>query len=167
MSAVFANIHTAYRGRRKTLPAREMAQLLREGTTVAELVEITGATKSAIQGALSIGGWGLSGEPVVDGALTPGTWALWRVPPWMEQARCLEVDPDEFFPEQGETSRDAVAVCRRCPVAAECLEHALDTNERFGVWGGLTERGRRQLKRKLNHGTDTEQEDQIHDDKAS
>jgi WhiB family redox-sensing transcriptional regulator len=52
-----------------------------------------------------------------------------------------------FFPERGESVKEAKAVCTGCPVRAECLEYALDNQEKFRIWGGLSERGRRQLRR--------------------
>lgn len=42
----------------------------------------------------------------------------------------------------------AKSVCRRCPVQSECLARALETGEQFGVWGGMSEEERRQLKRR-------------------
>ena len=67
--------------------------------------------------------------------------------PWYDRAACLEVDADTFFPEKGGSSRPAKRVCAACTVRAECLAYALDNDERFGIWGGLSERERRQLKR--------------------
>lgn len=59
--------------------------------------------------------------------------------PWMEEASCADaVNPDVFFPERGEQILDAVQVCAACPVAAQCLEYAVDNDERFGVWGGVS-----------------------------
>lgn len=65
--------------------------------------------------------------------------------PWTEQALCTQVDGDLFFPEMGGSTAEAKAVCRKCPVRVECLEWALDHHERYGVWGGLSERERRRL----------------------
>jgi WhiB family transcriptional regulator, redox-sensing transcriptional regulator len=69
---------------------------------------------------------------------------------WQSRARCLETDPEAFFPEEGNTSRRAKRVCRSCEVRAECLAYALEHDERDGIWGGLTERERRRLHR-TNH----------------
>lgn len=67
-------------------------------------------------------------------------------PAWVAQALCIETDnPEEFFPEKGGSSRQAKAVCRRCDVREQCLEYALERQERFGIWGGLSERERRKL----------------------
>lgn len=66
---------------------------------------------------------------------------------WQEQANCLGVDPDLFFPERGASTREAKAVCGSCEVRADCLEYALDHAEKFGIWGGLSERERRRLRR--------------------
>ena len=68
-------------------------------------------------------------------------------PHWTELARCAEVDPESFFAEKGASTRQAKAVCRSCEVRAECLEDALRRDERYGVFGGLSERERRRLKR--------------------
>ncbi len=65
---------------------------------------------------------------------------------WQEQALCAQTDPEAFFPEKGGSTRDAKRICRACPVRDECLEFALEHDERFGIWGGLSERERRRLK---------------------
>ena len=66
---------------------------------------------------------------------------------WQDRALCAQTDPEAFFPEKGGSTRDAKKVCRVCEVRAECLEYALEHDERFGIWGGLSERERRRLKR--------------------
>src|ERR671923_144147 len=66
---------------------------------------------------------------------------------WQERALCAQTDPEAFFPEKGGSTREAKKVCRSCEVRAECLEYALEHDERFGIWGGLSERERRRLKR--------------------
>ena len=60
---------------------------------------------------------------------------------------CHLVDPDLFFPERGASTREAKAVCRGCEVRGECLEYALAHGEKFGIWGGLSERERRRVRR--------------------
>ena len=66
---------------------------------------------------------------------------------WQERANCLGVDPDLFFPERGASTREAKAVCKGCEVRGECLEYALAHGEKFGIWGGLSERERRRVRR--------------------
>jgi WhiB family redox-sensing transcriptional regulator len=66
---------------------------------------------------------------------------------WQERALCAETDPESFFPEKGGSTREAKRICSGCEVRAECLEYALAHDERFGIWGGLSERERRKLKR--------------------
>ena len=56
--------------------------------------------------------------------------------------------PEAFFPEKGGSTREAKRVCLSCEVRAECLEYALGNDERFGIWGGLSERERRKLKKR-------------------
>lgn len=66
---------------------------------------------------------------------------------WLENAPC-KADPDAMFP--GTDSHDieyAKSFCRRCPVIDACRQWALDTGEQNGVWGGLSEAERRNLRR--------------------
>lgn len=74
-------------------------------------------------------------------------WNAEETLPWQEEALCAYVDPDVFFPEKGGSSREAKRICTQCSVQAECLEYALANDEKFGIWGGLSERERRRLKR--------------------
>ncbi|MCP2258662.1 transcription factor WhiB [Streptoalloteichus tenebrarius] len=67
---------------------------------------------------------------------------------WQERALCAQTDPEAFFPEKGGSTREAKRICAGCEVRAECLEYALAHDERFGIWGGLSERERRKLKRR-------------------
>jgi len=66
---------------------------------------------------------------------------------WQEYANCLGVDPDLFFPERGASTREAKEVCRGCVVGGDCLEYALNNSEKFGIWGGMSERERRRIRR--------------------
>jgi len=66
---------------------------------------------------------------------------------WQERANCLGVDPDLFFPERGASTKEAKQVCGGCEVRAECLEYALRHGEKFGIWGGMSERERRRIRR--------------------
>ena len=63
---------------------------------------------------------------------------------WVLKGLCLSADPDKLF-VRGAAQRKAAALCRDCPVKAECLADALDNEVEFGVWGGMTERQRRAL----------------------
>ena len=67
---------------------------------------------------------------------------------WRLYARCAETDPEAFFPGKGESSRSAKRVCAGCTVRAECLEYALTYDVRFGIWGGVSERERRRMRRR-------------------
>ena len=66
---------------------------------------------------------------------------------WQEQALCAQTDPEAFFPEKGGSTREAKRVCQNCEVRSECLDYALANDERFGIWGGLSERERRRYKK--------------------
>ena len=69
------------------------------------------------------------------------------MPSWTEEANCKGADADLFFPERGASTRTAKAICRACTVQDECLEYAVENSEKFGIWGGLSERERRRVKR--------------------
>lgn len=76
---------------------------------------------------------------------------LLQRPDWMAQAACRGIDPNLFFPTrpQGEGTGGEMAaakdVCQGCPVREVCLDYGMD--ERFGVFGGKSERERRRLRR--------------------
>ena len=67
---------------------------------------------------------------------------------WQDRALCAQTDPEAFFPEKGGSTREAKKVCLTCEVRTDCLESALMNDERFGIWGGLSERERRKLKKR-------------------
>lgn len=68
---------------------------------------------------------------------------------WMARAECAGMDPDLFFPAEATGVRvdAAKAVCAVCPVRVDCAMHALNEGEEWGIWGGLTERARRKIRR--------------------
>lgn len=66
---------------------------------------------------------------------------------WRDNALCAQTDPEAFYPDKGGSTREAKKICLGCEVRHECLQWALDRDERFGIWGGLSERERRRLKR--------------------
>jgi WhiB family redox-sensing transcriptional regulator len=63
--------------------------------------------------------------------------------PWQDRANCIGTDPEVFFPKIGKRSEEAQEVCSHCPVTAQCLEYAIAHNDRYGVWGGLSEADRK------------------------
>jgi WhiB family redox-sensing transcriptional regulator len=65
---------------------------------------------------------------------------------WVSKARCRSTDPDELF-VGGAAQKKAAVICRHCAVSIECLADALDNEMEFGVWGGMTERQRRALRK--------------------
>src|SRR5271155_962001 len=66
---------------------------------------------------------------------------------WQGRANCMGVDPDLFFPERGASTKEAKEVCRGCVVQGDCLEFALVNGEKFGIWGGMSEREPRRRRR--------------------
>lgn len=67
---------------------------------------------------------------------------------WQADSLCAQTDPEAFFPEKGGSTRDAKKICTSCEVRSQCLEYALHNDERFGIWGGLSERERRKLRKR-------------------
>jgi WhiB family redox-sensing transcriptional regulator len=77
---------------------------------------------------------------------------------WMPQAACRGMNPDTFHPSRGESVRELKAICAECPVIDPCREYGI--SEKHGIWGGLSERERRTLRRdvakgprEIRHGT--------------
>ena len=83
----------------------------------------------------------------LDGTDLASVFGLPEEQSWQERSLCAQTDPEAFFPEKGGSTREAKKICTGCEVRAECLEYALANDERFGIWGGMSERERRRLKR--------------------
>ena len=73
--------------------------------------------------------------------------------PWSSDARCDSADPELFFPRDGTDNTLAKSICQTCPVRRQCLDYALETRQKYGIWGGMTEAQRRRLRRdgRANH----------------
>jgi WhiB family transcriptional regulator, redox-sensing transcriptional regulator len=73
---------------------------------------------------------------------------------WSDRALCIGVDTSVFYPEQGggtsSETKEAQRLCKKCPVRTECLMHALNLPESFGIWGGIPYRSRLKILRKYN-----------------
>jgi WhiB family redox-sensing transcriptional regulator len=70
--------------------------------------------------------------------------------PWAVDALCAQIGESDaiFFPEMGGSTTAAKRICRRCPVAAQCLQYALQHREQFGVWGMTSPNERQRLGRR-------------------
>jgi WhiB family transcriptional regulator, redox-sensing transcriptional regulator len=134
----------------------DMAQMLRDGATQAEVADAFGLSTSTIQGRLNTSGWSWrTGQPLDSFGYEPDPQpaapsTAFHVQPWAEDALCAQTDPESFFPDKGGSTREAKKVCAQCFVQAECLDWALTTNERFGIWGGLSVRERRALQKQAD-----------------
>lgn len=91
-------------------------------------------------------------DVLIDGDRTalPGLFPGGQEETWQDRAVCAQTDPEAFFPEKGGSTREAKRLCTTCEVRAECLEYALGNDERFGIWGGMSERERRAMKRRAS-----------------
>lgn len=71
-----------------------------------------------------------------------------ELPTWRDDAACLGMDPDLFFPPPGwYGAEEAKAICQGCPVRAECLDYAVTTVQKYGIWGGTNEQERQQIRK--------------------
>ncbi|UCR74434.1 WhiB [Mycobacterium phage Ritam007] len=66
---------------------------------------------------------------------------------WRDKAVCAQTDPEVFFPENGVNATSAKKICKDCEVRAQCLQWALENDEQFGVFGGLSPHERRPLRK--------------------
>ena len=116
------------------LAAHEAVQNFSDGSTgpAADLLEVPAADEGPDWGAVA----GLYAVEEDEGELS-----------WQTDALCAQTDPEAFFPEKGGSTRDAKRVCDACPVQTACLDYAMSKDEKFGIWGGLSERERRRLRR--------------------
>jgi WhiB family redox-sensing transcriptional regulator len=117
------------------------------------------APPCAGSGAAPPSGWPEASERGVDPALIErfspqGTLLVMHIDTitapdldWQQEALCAQTGADFFFPEPGSSVREAKRICGMCPIRSVCLEYALDNDERFGVWGGLSEKERLELRR--------------------
>lgn len=71
---------------------------------------------------------------------------------WKSAGACAGFDTDMFYPERGESTDEAKAVCQGCDIREQCLEFALANGENFGIWGGTSERQRREIRRQRAFG---------------
>jgi WhiB family transcriptional regulator, redox-sensing transcriptional regulator len=116
-----------------------------EVSWLSDYVSATERSADRLGSGPAFGGPGLVGQGIA-GLLGIGTES--DAQSWQERALCAETDPEAFFPEKGGSTREAKKICTGCEVKAECLEYALSNDERFGIWGGLSERERRRLRRR-------------------
>ena len=95
--------------------------------------------------------WNIFGEGAITCTVVEGAEALDSSDEgplsWQQDALGAQTDPEAFFPEKGGSTREAKRICLGCEVREWCLDYALAHDERFGIWGGLSERERRRLKR--------------------
>ncbi len=147
-AVAFGNLGTHYNEPPAELPpAVEMAAMLEDGWTRQDIADEYGCSVTTVAHRLQGSGFlDKKPEPEAD-LLDILTGSLWGAE-WMRDGLCAQTDPDSFFPDKGKSNREAKQVCMSCPVRAECLEAALERNERFGVWGGMSERERRRVLRK-------------------
>lgn len=139
---------SAQHGRKSELPTNaSMAEMLRAGEPIEDLAARLGVTVQRIQSRLNDAGWASDGRPTHTPPPSRTVLVVLDDQRWRDRALCAETDPEAFHPENGGSTVQAKAICGRCEVRPECLDYALSRNERFGIYGGLSERERRKLKK--------------------
>ena len=73
-------------------------------------------------------------------------WSTVTDPDWWRRALCSGRQTEVWFPDEHEPAVVAKSYCRRCPVRSDCLAHAMERVEPYGIWGGLTEHERELLR---------------------
>lgn len=139
---------SSHRGRKSALPpVGDLAAAIRDGATYDDLADDHGVRPAHVRARVRDAGYDPdTGYPHTrpSPVLAELAQHIGRMPD-LPGALCAETDPDLFYPEKGGSTRDAKATCMRCEVRDSCLQAALDNGERFGIWGGLSERERRAL----------------------
>ena len=136
--------------KRSKLAVIDAAERLRAGESLDVVAAAAGITRHTLVDRLSKAGFSLDGERrsveqrAELKAYLASSLLRWREP-WMERAACAYVDAEMWFPEKGSNVKAAREICRSCPVLADCREYALNNGERFGIWGGTSERERRKI----------------------
>lgn len=133
-------------GRRPDIPdGEQLHALMQAGATYHDLADTYDCTPSTIERRVTdyTGDYGEGRGP------RPVAW-LWELPDWLDRALCAQTDPESFFPHKGGSTRQAKSVCLRCTVSAECLDWALEHDERHGIWGGLSGPERHKIQRDLD-----------------
>lgn len=124
---------------------RRAVELLRGGMAVDDVAGELGMTRNAV--------WLLKDQWLRDDVPVMPLRKIDRHPigqrdlMWTDSALCAQVDPELFFPEKGCSNTPAKNVCRQCPVTAECLDFALRGELDYGIYGGMSDMERRQLRR--------------------
>lgn len=87
-------------------------------------------------------------ESYLNGCRQPCCARVCQTPDWFDQAACIGMETSLFYPERGyiHEVRAAKAVCEGCPVRWRCLNHALTDVERYGIWGGTSEKQRQRMR---------------------
>lgn len=127
----------------------EIAARLREGEALDAIGAEYDRSADTLRGRLAAAGFSSrTGKPLTPPPAPARTVTVRPVvveEPWRKDAVCAQTDPESFFPEKGGSTREAKSVCASCTASAECLDYAIDNHERFGIWGGLSERERRKV----------------------
>lgn len=76
---------------------------------------------------------------------------------WKLDGACRGEDVNIWFPDDGDYTKqaEAKAICRQCPVIANCLAYALDIGEPIGIYGGKSGRERRKIRARARLSTRT------------
>jgi WhiB family redox-sensing transcriptional regulator len=131
--------------------AQEVQQMQREGSGISDPLNpaTDGQSPNELHGEHSV-----TDAPAPPAPAAPSvSLLLGDDDDWRQYANCASSDPEPFFPDKGGSTREAKKRCGQRLVRAECLTWAMHTDQRFGIWGGLSERQRRHLKQLSEEGS--------------
>ena len=145
---------TAKDGKRSVLPPiRDLAARCRDGADFRELAAELGVAYSTLMARFSAAGFATTGETTQQAQrreLRESRGGQDR-PLWMAAGACLDHHPDLWFADPGHAQAMAREICNGCPSRLECLDWAIDTNQQYGIFGGLGREERVNLKRRENY----------------
>lgn len=141
-------------GRPSTLPPiRELAARCRDGENLRDIATQHGVAYATLTSRFSQAGFASTGESVQQQKRRELQEALARPakPEWMADSACLDHQPDLWYSDTNNGLDAAKEICRSCPALAACLLWAIETDERWGVFGGHTYNERKNLKRRVQY----------------
>ena len=139
-------------GKRTALPPMtELAARCRDGEVLRDIAAELGVAYSTLTARFSAAGFAASGETTQQAQRRDLRERLAQPerPNWMAQGSCLDHHPDDWYADSGYAMQRAKRICAGCPSLRECLDWALETNEQWGIFGGLTRQERVNLKRRV------------------
>lgn len=132
-------------------PELQDSAILHRYQTLNTLLHQNGIEPKHLLDAITPGGAHLNGVSLISsGVKVPERFShkdAACTPAAVDNVEAIRNNVDQFFPDRGESVRPSKQQCVGCTALSECLNFALDNNLKHGVWGGMSERQRRRIRR--------------------